>query len=126
MRQHPAQMIPHGPAARCTGVSIDGIRTWRNEERTVPEMGKDVPVIIFILLVTVVPWLLLAFFGIGPVPIADGSAPGQVATGASGPPGQALADGRVASSTSTGEAAVPVASGTAAADVGVGIPAHAG
>ncbi len=48
-------------------------------------MSSDLPIIIFILLATIVPWLLLAFFGIDPVRIADGSGPGQVATGASGP-----------------------------------------
>ena len=91
-----------------------------------PGMSGDVPIIIFILLATIVPWLLLAFFGIDPVRIADGSGPGQVAKGASGPPGQTLTDGRQVSSTSVGEATVTVASGTAAGDVGVGLPAHAG
>ena len=68
------------------GVSVSGYWTWRNEERTVPGMSSDVPIIILILLATIVPWLLLAFFGIDPVRTADGSGPGQVAIGAAGPP----------------------------------------
>ena len=91
-----------------------------------PDMSNGLPIIIFTLLATIVPWFMLAYFGIDPVRVADESASGQLTNGGPAPLGQTQADARDAASTSAVEAPATFASDTAAGGVGVGSPAHAG
>ncbi len=114
------------PQLDAWGASVSGTWTERNEGWTVPDMSSDLPIIIFTLLATIVPWFMLAYFGIDPVRVADESAPGRLSNGGPAPLSQTQADGRDASSTSAGEAPATFASDTAADGVRVGSPAHAG